>query len=113
MGELSSTLEHDECLVIVGATELFPEECTEEEPVESFRFGTTDRTDAIVDAFCGCLAVADVVGAKAGQSKSFAPLVETFTKVLEALSLSWLLRSSKSAKRSKRPMNEPVSTREI
>jgi hypothetical protein len=40
VGELSSMLEHDECLVMVGAIELFPEECIEEEPVESLRFGT-------------------------------------------------------------------------
>ena len=70
------------------------------------------RLGAMVEALCGCLVVKDVVGAKVGQAKSFAP-VETFTKVLEAPSLESLSLPSRLEKRSKRSTNELVSTCEI
>lgn len=71
----------------------------------------TLRLEAI-GAPCGCLVVIDESGAKVGQAKSCAA-VETFTKVLEALALESLSFPSKFEKRSKRPTNELVSTREI
>lgn len=114
VGEVSSMLEHEEFRVIVGATELWPDELTDEEPVESLRAGSTLRVETIVGALCGCLAGTDipVPGAKVGQAKSFAA-VETFTKVLEAPSLESLSLPSKLLKRSKRSTNELVSTWEI
>jgi hypothetical protein len=112
VGDCSPMLEHDEFLVIV-AFELLPEECTDEEPVESLRFGRIVLFFDMIAAFCGCLELDVVVGAKAGQAKSCAPVVEAFTKVLEAPSLCRLSLLSRPAKRSNSPTKEPVSKRDI
>ena len=115
VGEVSSMLEHDEFLVIVGATELWPDELTDDEPVESLRAGRALRFEVMAGALCGWLAGNDVSGAKVGQAKSCAHVesVETFTKVLEAPSFKGLCPPSKLLKRSKRSINELVSTCEI
>lgn len=78
MGDFSSTLEHDECRVIVGAKELRPEDAMEEDPVESLRTGTALRAMVTgTDLTSSVSTYIDDVLATAGHAKSFATLASS------------------------------------